>query len=326
MNSFDDPSIPALKSVSNPVELIQHLGATLHWQNGDPTDIQVRMLRHHPGKRCVLEIRLRTTNGPVGLIGKAYARDRSDVYNLMQEIRAAGMGRAAEYSIPQAAAYLQPLQLLIQEKVEGQPATGLFLINDEAKRECAAVNCGRWLAKFHSVAPRLAAGLRLGMRPLAIDQWYRRLESLGEPFASKAGVLFRQLEIASTLQVADTCITHGDFTHHQLILGQKCTVTVDWDNYAMADPTRDVARFMVGLKRLALRSLGSIRALDEAAGIFLSAYAAALRPPETANLVFQKAAICLEHAKHDVHKRIGGWRQRAEATLDEGLRTIEVGT
>ena len=80
---------------------------------------------------------------------------------------------------------------------------------------------------------------------------------------------------------------------------------------------------VLGLKRLALRSRGSIRALDHEAEAFLEGYAAPHRSDQAAQLAFQKAAICLEHAKHDIHKRASGWRERAEATLDEGLRSLE---
>ena len=84
-----------------------------------------------------------------------------------------------------------------------------------------------------------------------------------------------------------------------------------------------MARFLVGLQRLALRCLGSIRALDAVAEVFLKTYVASNRADMTMHLAFQKAAICLAHAKHDVHKQAHGWRERAVATLDEGLRVLE---
>src|SRR5207244_11322201 len=94
-----------------------------------------------------------------------------------------------------------------------------------------------------------------------------------------------------------------DFTHPPVIFGGRSTVSVDWDSYGLADRARDLARFMVGLKRLALRSRGSIRALDHEAEAFLEGYAAPHRSDQAARLAFQKAALCLEDAKHDVHKR-----------------------
>ena len=122
------------------------------------------------------------------------------------------------------------------------------------------------------------------------------------------------------------CTIHGDYSHHQVILAQGRTVAVDWDKYRLADPSLDVARFTVGLQRLALRCLGSIRALDAAAEGFLKTYVASNRSDVTRRLAFQKAAICMEHAKHDVHKQDDGWREKAAATLDEGLRVLEQGS
>jgi aminoglycoside phosphotransferase (APT) family kinase protein len=248
------------------------------------------------------------------------------VYKVMEEISRAGFGRSEEFCIPQPTAYLQSLQLLLQEKVEGRPATESFLSDDESEREVAAERCAHWLARFHAIAPPMGPSLQLGTQLTLIERSFHHLASLGEPFADKARTLYKRLEAtASALDCTETCTIHGDFSHHQVILGQSSTVTVDWDNYGLADPARDLAKFMVGLKRLALRCLGSIRALDDPAKIFLSTYAARHRSDRRTQLVFQKAAICLEHAKHDVHKQACGWRERAEVTLDEGLHILEVG-
>ena len=40
---------------------------------------------------------------------------------------------------------------------------------------------------------------------------------------------------------------------------------------------------------------------------------------------FQKAATCLEHANHDVRRQAPEWPERAEATIEEGLRVLEQG-
>ena len=68
-----------------------------------------------------------------------------------------------------------------------------------------------------------------------------------------------------------------------------------------------------------------MRALDGPAEVFVETYVAAGLSDVRARLAFQRAAICLEHAKHDVHKRAPGWPERAEATLDEGLRVLNPG-
>jgi len=176
------------------------------------------------------------------------------------------------------------------------------------------------------MAPRVGSSFDLGSHLLAIEKWFLRVVSLESSLADKAGALFRGLEYASSrLQPNEMVAVHGDYTHHQVILGQGSTVATDWDNYGVADPARDVARFIVGLQRFGLRFQGFIGALDGPAQIFLKAYVATSRFDVSTRLPFQRAAVCLEHAKHDVHKRAQRWRERAEATLDEGLRTLEAG-
>ena len=319
-----DPDIATLRTVLDPAELAENLCRSLHLTG--VKELQVRLLRHHPGKRCVFEIALQTNHVSHSLIGKVYAKDRSDVCTLMEDISRAGFGPCEAFSIPQPVAYLRDLQLLLQEKVQGQPATESFLSASASERERAAERCARWLAKFHTIASPIGPSFELCTYLNSIEQWFQRLASLGEPFADKATTLFKRLEtMASALDETDMCSVHGDFSHHQVIFRQNSTLTVDWDNYGLADPARDLARFMVGLKRLALRSLGSIQALDHAAGVFLHTYAAQRGWDRTTQLAFHKAAACFEHAKHDVHKQASGWRERAETTLNEGLRILNDG-
>ena len=100
-------------------------------------------------------------------------------------------------------------------------------------------------------------------------------------------------------------------------------MTIDWDGYDVTDPSRDVARFIVALQRLALKKLGSIHALEGTADVFLKTYIGASRSDVSRRLPFHKAAICLERADNDVDKQSRGWLERAELMLDEGLRVLE---
>src|SRR5438552_13010621 len=105
VDRIDDPAIPTLRAVLDPAALREHLCRSLPSHARAVEPLQVHLLRHHPGKRCVVEIRVQTRQGPVDLIGKVYAKDRSDVFRLMQEIRSEGFGPSEEFSIPEATAF-----------------------------------------------------------------------------------------------------------------------------------------------------------------------------------------------------------------------------
>jgi aminoglycoside phosphotransferase (APT) family kinase protein len=321
-----DPAIATLPAVLDARALAAQLGEFLPTGEAGLEAVQIQVLRHHAGKRCVIEVTVRSTEGSLSLIGKVYANDRSHVYRLMEELRRAGFGPHERFSIPQPMAYLQPLQLMWQEKVEGRPATESFLSDEERDRTDAAERCAGWLARFHAMALQLGQRFDPSSHLLAMERWLLRLASVGEPLAERARTLFERLQAAaSALPTAGLCTIHGDYSHHQVILTPERTVTVDWDRYRLADPAQDVARFTVGLQRLALRSRGSLRSLDGPANVFLEAYHDAAPSVLAARLPFHRAAICLEHAKHDVHKQADGWPEKAAATLDEGVRVLAEG-
>ena len=136
--------------------------------------------------------------------------------------------------------------------------------------------------------------------------------------------LLQQLQTASSaIENTEASAGHGSYSHRQIILAESRTVTFDWDGHCVADPGRDVARFIIGLRRLALGRLGSISALDAAAEIFRRTYVAFCKPKSTAQLPVYEAAICLELAERDVRHRVPGWQTKVGALINEGLRIVE---
>ena len=91
----------------------------------------------------------------------------------------------------------------------------------------------------------------------------------------------------------------------------------------MADPSRDVARFVTSLKRLALGRFASVRALDRGVEVFLRTYLSVSRQ-EVPNLPFYEAATCIKLAKYEISRRALDWRPAiVEAMLDEALHILE---
>jgi len=266
---------------------------------------------------------LGTTSGSYSLIGKVYGEDRSDVYRAMEEIVRAGFGPEEEFAIPRPVAFLAPLRLLLYEKAPGTRSTVSILNPTGSERVLAAERCARWLARFHARGPRTGRLVRLKDQLSFLEGCWRSLADLGWPFGDKAGRLFDHLNAAALrLGGVEMCAGHGMYTCGQVLLADGRTVTVDWDTYRVADPSYDVARMLVGFRRLGLKHFGSIGSLDGAGEVFLKTYVAAGRSVVAGHLAFQKAAICLERAKRDLDKQTRGWRERAEAMLDEGLRFL----
>jgi aminoglycoside phosphotransferase (APT) family kinase protein len=319
-----DPGIATLAEVFDPATLGPHLRQVRpdHW--GAIQDIRFEVLKHHPGRRCTFDMAVRTATGWDALIGKVYASDRADVYRAMDEIRRAGFGPAAECSIPEPLAYVPALRLLLQEKAHGRRAKEVFLTGTEPDRADAAARSARWLARFHATAPRAGPIAELTQHLDTVPRWSRTIAKLGEPFVSQARRLSQRLhEAAASANGRPRCAGHASYHCHQIILAERRTITCDWDGYDVADPCRDVARFLVALQRLAFKYLGSLQALDGAARVFLGTYEA-LSPFEVASsLPVYRALTCLRLAKYEANRPLHTWAEGIEALLGEGLRVLD---
>ena len=321
-----DPGLPTLPEVFDPATIAEQLAWVLPADWGSVQDVQLRIVKHHPGSRCTFEIAVRTARGERSLIGKVYASDRSDVYRAMEAIRRSGFGPQHAFSIPEPLAYVPELQLLLQEKVEGPRAKLIFLTADEAGRAEASARAARWLARFHAIAPRSGRVEDRGERRDAVERWSQRIGKMGESVASRARPLGRRLAgIAASMRAGDVCAGHGSYDCHQIILADGRTVTFDWDSHDVADPCRDVARFVVALQRIALKYAGAIGALDGAVEVFLSTYETLSPFDVSANLAWYRALTCLQLAKYEINRPVCTFPEGIEALVGEGWRVLEEG-
>ena len=317
-----DPGAKNLSEVLDPIALAKHLRLFSEppWNWGAVEEVQVHMLKRKAGRqRCTLELNLRTEHGSHFLIAKLYHNDRSDVFQAMQRIAETGFGPGDEFSIPQPLAYLPSSHLLVQEKVEGRFAKEVFKSGDERSRAAAAERCARWLARFQNLAPKAGPVFDSHRCVSLMRERSHRIAVLGGRVADKMAQLVQRLEdAAASLSPVEMRAGHGSYTVAQIILAEGRTVVFDWDGYDVADPARDVGRFLAALRRSAWRHFDFIRALDVAADVFLRTYLHVGQPEVKKNLRFYEAAACLKLAKP-----VPQWRERTEAILDEGLRILD---
>ena len=318
----------------DPNVLAQHMSTiSLHDSNSEAIrEVQVRgMLKFHEGKRCTLDVALRTDSGWQSLIAKVYRKDRSDVFQAMKGIRASGFGQRDEFSIPHPAGYSPSLRCLLQEKVEGAPADDIFKTGNDAARSGAAEGCALWLARFHAQAPKAGPISHpkdfVSSKPM--ERWSRKIARLEGRLGDRASQLFKRVSNASgSLADVELKAGHGSYNAAHVYLSKHRTVTIDWDWHDIADPARDVARFLYALRRWALDQLGSIRSLDREAKIFITTYRTVGAPLAEENLRFFAATTCLNLAVRHLFDEGFIWQERqdkAAVMLDEGLTILDGG-
>ena len=318
-----DPGIGTLENVLEMTE--SDLRQYLPNHRGPLQDMRIHVLKHHKGSRCTLEIGFRTSGKWHSVIAKVYAADRSDVFRAMKQLRMGGFGPTDECSTPEPLAYISNLHLLLLENVPGPRAKQILLSDDPADRKQVAQRCARWLARFHTAALRFGQLFDPAKHLDSIERWSQRVAALGQDCARQASMLCQGLiHAAAGLKATTPCAGHGSFSCNQIILSGNRTVTFDWDGYDMADPSRDVARFVVALQRLGIKYRRSIHAFDEAADVFLSTYQAVNPRDVQPNLPFYRALTCLRLAKYEANRETCILREGIEGLLSEGLRVLQL--
>ena len=289
-----------------------------------PTDgIEFHVLKAHRD-RCTFEAASGTPEAERSVITKVYATDRLDVFAAMESLVAAGFGSTSEFAVAPALAYVPSHHVMIEEKVYGPSAMEVFMADDLEKQRSVAQRCGRWLGRFHSGAPnqgRLAEPKEL---LVGIRYWAHKITGGGESLASKAALLLQKLEAALPAALApfEPRAGHGSFMPEHVLLNGSRTVTIDFDEFDVADPARDLAWFVVSLQRLGLKKRGSLRVHDQNVEAFLRAYVESGPPKALSHLSFYRAAECLHRAHRDLLKRVPPIPDWSEMMLDEGIRAL----
>ena len=193
-----DPRLPALRTATDDGAMAVLLAGRLEpagrseW--GGRLEVRHRVLKHTPGKRCVLRYRLAASggSGPARvLVGKLYRPPRGERIFALQAALWDAAGRlppsAGGFGMPEPLAYLPELSMILQTAVPGWPLTGLSAASD-------------WGVALRQSADNLAC-----LHRLSPPGWDRRGIASGNPFTVRA--------------LAYICAGH--LTHHATIVRER---------------------------------------------------------------------------------------------------------
>lgn len=236
-----------------------------------------RVLRHKPGRRCLIEYELAgpdPTAEPMVVLGKVRARgaDRR-THALARRLVECGFGPDSPdgVSIPEPLGVVPALGLWLQARVSGRPST-VLLRGADAVRVCARV--AEALHKLHR-APVSPARRRTIEDEIAVlrerlhemarrrPDWAPRLDRVAEACA----------RAATRLEASAPCLLHRDFYPDQALVDGERLHLVDLDLCSRGDPALDVGNFVGHVIEQALRERGDPGALDAPAAALLDRYA-----------------------------------------------------
>jgi len=119
-----------------------------------------------------------------------------------------------------------------------------------------------------------------------------------------------------------TAAAHGSYIAEHVVLSGRRTAAIDFDEYGIADPDREVAWFIISLQRSALKVLGSFHALDPLTAEFLQGYGAEKGSDRLPRVALYRGIECLHRGRRDLVGRVPSAPEWAELMVDEGLRAL----
>jgi len=268
-NSAADSALPSLTLALNPVAAKEEFKRRLPLLSGVNGKLRlkaIRVIRHKPGRRCVVEydVRVQRPDLPpetVTLIGKTRVRRfGNEGYRLQERIWNAGFDSASAdgISVPEPIGVIPRFRMWFQRKVPGETATRLLGGPggvELAQHIAAAIH------KLHQAnVPTerrhgMADELRILHECLAkvLEQrpdWSKRLERL----------LASCDRLGESVPEPRACGIHRDFYPAQVVVQQERICLIDFDLYCLGDPALDIGNFIGHMTEQSLRELGDARA------------------------------------------------------------------
>lgn len=289
--AIGDEDLKGLQAALDPKKLARLIAAA---RGAEPPVrvVSAEIVRHRPGRRCVLRYEYRNPDGSSRtLFGKLY-RNRHGAATA--EVHAAlGMLAVATEGFPQVpdlVAYLPRERLLLCRSLPGTPLRALL---GTAGGRPAAERTGRALAALHHAAipiERVHGGDR---ERAALDAAMARLRSVHPGLAAAVGPIARTLEARSLREDhLPYRIVHRDFHPAQVLVDGAAVSFLDLDKVAWGDPAIDVGNFLAHLTLLEARP----GAYAEECADFLGGYRSARGPASDERISMARAATLVRLA------------------------------
>lgn len=266
-NIAADPKMPFVAGAIKPLNVQQQFTKCLSQRHSKVNLCAIRVIRHKPGRRCLIEYDLEIENSDpssqvITLIGKVRAKG-TDIssYQLQQSLWSAGFSDDSEdgISVPEPIGVVPEFQMWLQRKVPGKIATQLL---PEANGTNLAKRIAEASHKLHQagIPPKRRHAMadelrilheRLPMVAQMYPQWTKRLER----------VLAECDRLGATTPEPQLRGIHRDFYPDQVIVDGQRLYLLDLDLYCEGDSGLDIGNFIGHITEQSLRALGSPDAL-----------------------------------------------------------------
>jgi tRNA A-37 threonylcarbamoyl transferase component Bud32 len=328
--AMNDHKLPELVRALNVEEMRSLLSLHLarHTEGREICRLQHLVLKHTPGKRCVIEYWLELGGSPrreLRVIGKMYRFNRGEnIFANLCALWTAAHSQTHEeavFGMPQPLAYLPDLGMVIQDVVPGRQlsrfTTDHYLL--QAVRRVASN-----LAALHGLT--VSVSEKKGLNDHLKKYCHPGPEVLGEACPELRPLVESILTglAADPLwagQTAPVCPVHGDLGLSQIFVNNDRAFFIDFDGFCLSHAALDISNFLIALKvHFELQS----GALAEA---FLETYLESQSPEKLAGpriyhalTYLRRAMICFRW------KTEPEWRQQVRQLLETSNAILKDGS
>jgi hypothetical protein len=253
--------MPFLAPALDPLEMEARLRETLGEEGASLRGI--RVVRHKPGKRCLIEYDMDHGASLFTVIGKVRARGADEKSHAAQKaLWNAGFDDESRFAVARPAGEMPDLHMWFQKKERG------VVVTDMLAKPGGITLAKRIAALSHALH---SSGVRPFRKPHAMSEELRilreRLPLVSEARPEWEGRIERVLraceKLGESLPEPKPAPIHRDFYADQILADGDRLVLLDLDLFCEGDPGLDVGNFAAHMTEFALRELGSPDALKD---------------------------------------------------------------
>ncbi len=216
----------------------------------DISGLDSEVVHYRPEVRCTTRYRLQsgTAADPKEIVvyGKTFNDARGEeIYQRMNALRRSGADNTERFIVAAPLAYSEEIKTVWQSGLDGDPFADV--INETNYRSLLERVAGG-LACFHKSG--LSSTVRITLDD-HLEEIKKKIAKLIHAFPGLSGPLqsiatHLALRLPYSMPIPDR-ILHGDFSIQQLLVCRGGIAFFDFDEFAVGDPTQDVANFIVDL-------------------------------------------------------------------------------
>ncbi|HWQ11277.1 MAG TPA: aminoglycoside phosphotransferase family protein, partial [Roseiflexaceae bacterium] len=290
-----DGDMPTLAAATDPQRMAEVIGEALSAGAEEPLVVEhchVEVVDYARQGRCTLRYQFEGRQAGAAqpaaqtVYGKVYADDLgAAIVPVVAALRPRAL--ATGVAIPRTLAWRPDLKLALLETLPGEPVIadvlGARLRGKPAPEgalplEELVERSGQVAAALHGSGVRLGRRRALDNELAALRQELALVRRFAPALATRLDAALQQLDAyAEQSDPLGLRLSHGDFTHGQLIFDGPRVGLVDFDTLCQAEPALDLAQFLVYLRIAARKSdpATSNPLLRQLGERFLGAYLAA---------------------------------------------------